>query len=208
MRLTHLAVFASLAALAACSDAPVTQAEPTDLYDMSNVTLITPDQYAAHGISATPTGTASTPDVQPMFIDQPCYLEPCDPEPYDPPEADADWWGGVFNESSCCSKAVRLHAKSDAHNNMDQTTLTVSFRLVGGQGTSGCYATPAQYATETQTKYGAPVNITIERYYTYPHSETKVWEVRSTHKFIANSGYVLPTGVRTASYPSGGTLCV
>lgn len=204
MRLTHLAVLASLAALAACSDAPITQAEAANPDPMSQVTLITPDQYAAHGISPTPTGTPSTLGTQPLLIEQPCYIEPCeDPEPYDPPEADADWWGGVFNESSCCTKAVRLHAKSDAHNNMDQTTLTVSFRSAGG-----CYATPSQFSSETQTKYGAPVNITIERYATYSAASQIVWETRSSHKFIANAGYVLPTGVRSATYPSGGKLCV
>lgn len=204
MRLTHLAVFASLAALAACSDAPITQSEAANPDHLSQVTIYTPDQYAAHGISATPTGIASTPDAQPLLIEEPCYFEPCpDPEPYDPPEADADWWGGVFNESSCCTKKVRLHAKSDAHNNMDQTTLTVSFRSAGG-----CYATPSQFSTETQTKYGAPVNITIERYATYSTASYIVWETKSSHKFIANYGYVLPTGVRSATYPSGGKLCV
>lgn len=202
MRLTHLAALASIAALAACSDAPITQA--ADVNDLSSVTIYTPDQYAAHGISATPSGIASTPDAQPLFADQICYIEPCEPEPYDPPEADADWWGGVFNEgSTCCTKSVRLHAKSDAHNNMDQTTLTVSFRSAGG-----CTATPTQFSSETQTKYGAPVNITIERYATYSAASQIVWQTSSSHKFIANVGYVLPTGVRSATYPSGGKLCV
>lgn len=206
MRSTHLAVLASLAALAACSDAPITQSEAANPDHMSQVTLITPDQYAARGISATPTGIPSTLGAQPLFIEQPCYMEPCpdpDPEPYDPPEADADWWGGVFNESGGGTKSVRLHAKSDAHNNMDQTTLTVSFRSAGG-----CYSTPSQFSSETRTKYGAPVNITIERYATYSAASQIVWETKSSHKFIANAGYVLPTGVRSATYPSGGKLCV
>lgn len=206
MRLTHLAVFASIATLAACSDAPITQSG-ADLNHMSQVTIYTPDQYAAHGIAALP---ASHPAAQgPSYLIQdPCQIDNPDScgggEPYNPPEADADWWGGVYNESgSCCTKSVRLHAKSDAHNNMDQTTLTVSFRSAGG-----CYATPTQFSSETQTKYGAPVNITIERFATYSAASQIVWETRSSHKFIANYGYVLPTGVRSATYPSGGKLCV
>lgn len=204
MRVTHLAVFASLAALAACSDAPITQSDAAPDH-LSQVTIYTPDQYAAHGIAPAP---AMDPAAQgPSYaIDGPCEIDnpdSCGGEPSDPPEADADWWGGVFNESSCCTKAVRLHAKSDAHNNMDQTTLTVSFRSAGG-----CYATPSQFSSETQTKYGAPVNITIERYATYSAASQIVWETKSSHKFIANYGYVLPTGVRSATYPSGGKLCV
>lgn len=211
MRLTHLAVLASLAALSACSDAPITQAEPTDLFDMSQVTILTPDQYAAHGISALPLSQPASQS--PLFlIDGPCEIDNPDScgggEPYNPPEADADWWGGVFNESSCCTKSVRLHAKSDAHNNMDNSILTVSFRSVGGQGSSGCYATPAQFASETKSAPGAPVHLVSERYASYANSMVFVWEVKSTHKFTANYGYVLPTGVRSATYPSGGKLCV
>jgi hypothetical protein len=204
MRLTHLAAIASLAALAACSDAPITQSEASPDH-LSQVTIYTPDEYAVHGISALPASPA--PQGPSFLIDDPCEIDNPDScgggEPYDPPEADADWWGGVFNESSCCTKKVRLHAKSDAHNNMDQTTLTVSFRSAGG-----CYATPSQFSSESQTKYGAPVNITIERYATYSAASQIVWETKSSHKFIANYGYVLPTGVRSATYPSGGKLCV
>lgn len=205
MRLTHLAVLASLAALAACSDAPITQSPAANPDHLSQVTILTPDQYAAHGIRALPASPITRGPS--LLIDGPCEVDnpdSCGGEPYDPPEADADWWGGVFNESgSCCTKSVRLHAKSDAHNNMDQTTLTVSFRSAGG-----CYATPSQFSSETQTKYGAPVNITIERYATYSAASQIVWETKSSHKFVANSGYVLPTGVRSATYPSGGKLCV
>ncbi len=206
MRLTHLAILASIATLAACSDAPITQAAAADPFDMSQVTILTPDQYAAHGISALPASpTTQTPA---FLIQDPCQIDnpdSCGGEPPPPPpEADADWWGGVFNESgSCCTKSVRLHAKSDAHNNMDQTTLTVSFRSAGG-----CSSTPTQFSSETQTKYGAPVNITIERYATYSAASQIVWQTSSSHKFIANVGYVLPTGVRSATYPSGGKLCV
>ncbi|HEX6371633.1 MAG TPA: hypothetical protein VF006_22120 [Longimicrobium sp.] len=205
MRFTHLAALAALATLAACSDAPITQAEATGMDHMSQVKLYTPDQYAAHGIASLP-ASRPAPAGPSFLIDNPCEIDnpdSCGGEPTPPPEADADWWGGVFNESSCCTKSVRLHAKSDAHNNMDQTTLTVSFRSAGG-----CYATPTQFSSETQTRYGAPVNITIERYATYSAASQIVWETRSSHKFIANAGYVLPTGVRTATYPSGGKLCV
>jgi hypothetical protein len=206
MRFTHLAALASLAALAACSDAPITQSEAANPDHMSQVTIYTPDQYAAHGIAPAPAMDPATQGPS-YVIGDPCEIDNPDScgggEPYNPPEADADWWGGVINESSCCTKSVRLHAKSDAHNNMDQTTLTVSFRSAGG-----CYATPSQFSSETQTKYGAPVNITIERYATYSAASQIVWETKSSHKFIANYGYVLPTGVRSATYPSGGKLCV
>lgn len=207
MRFTHLAAIASLAALAACSDAPITQAEAANSDHLSAVTILTPDQYAAHGIATLPASRRAAPQGPSFLIDDPCEIDnpdSCGGEPSPPPEADADWWGGVLNESgNCCTKSVRLHAKSDAHNNMDQTTLTVSFRSAGG-----CYATPTQFSSETQTKYGAPVNITIERYATYSAASQIVWETRSSHKFIANYGYVLPTGVRSATYPSGGKLCV
>jgi hypothetical protein len=212
MRLTHLAAFASLAALAACSDAPLTQPEAADLYDLSEVTLLTPEQYAAHGIASRPTTHPAT-ETPSFLIDGPCQIDVPDScggggDPPEPQEADVDFWGGVFNESTYYGKSVRLHAKSDAHNNMDQTTLTVSFRSVGGQGSYGCSATPAQFASETKTAYGAPVHVESERYASYATNMTFVWEVKSSHKFIANYGYVLPNGVRTYTFGSGGRLCV
>ncbi|HEX6913384.1 MAG TPA: hypothetical protein VF142_23465 [Longimicrobium sp.] len=205
MRSTHLAAVASLAALAACSDAPLTQPEARDAYDLSKVTLLTPEQYAAHGIAP----RVITQDGPSMVIQplEPCYEEPCgDPEPYDPPEADVDFWGGVFNESTYYGKAVRLHAKSDAHNNMDQTVLSVSFRSVGGQ--YGCSATPAQFSSDYKVAYGAPVHVEAERYASYATNMTFIWEVKSSHSFTANYGYVLPNGRRSYTFGSGGRLCV
>jgi hypothetical protein len=211
MRLIHLATLASIAALAACSDTPITQAEATtDLYDLSQVTLLTPGDYAAHGIAATPSPEIiQAQGAQPMFVEQPCYFEPCpDPEPYDPPVAAVDFWGGVFNESVSYEKRARLHAKSDAHNNMDQTILTISYRSVGGQGPYGCSATPAQFDSDYLVSYGAPVHVQGERYASYANTMTFVWEVKSSHKFIANAGYVLPNGVRTYTFGSGGKRCI
>lgn len=206
MRLIHLAAFASLAALAACSDAPVTQSEARDPFDMSQVKLLTPDQYAAHGIATLPASQSPS-----FLIDGPCQVD--DPtscggggEPYTPPEADVDFWGGVFNESNYAGKQVRLHAKSDAHNNMDQTVLSVSFRSVGGQ--YGCSATPAQFTSDYKVAYGAPVHVESERYASYASSMTFIWEVKSSHSFTANVGYVLPNGRRSYTFGSGGRLCV
>ena len=211
MRSTHLALCASLAALAACSDSPVTQPEARDAYDMSAVTVLTPDQYAAHGIAPLPASRA--PRAPSFLIQDPCRIDDPDScggggEPPEPQVANVDFWGGVFNESSYYGKSVRLHAKSDAHNNMDQTTLTVSFRSVGGQGSYGCSATPAQFASETKVAYGAPVHVESERYASYATTMTFVWEVKSSHKFTANYGYVLPNGNRTYTFGSGGRLCV
>ena len=207
MRLTHLAMFASLAALAACSDAPITQSEARDAYDLSKVTLLTPEQYAAHGIATLP--ASRIPSQRPSFlIDGPCQVDnpdSCgggDPEPYVPPTARVDYWGGVFNESTYYGKSVRLHAKSDAHNNMDQTVLTISYRSVGG-----CSATPAQFDSDYLVANGAPVHVQGERYASYPYSMTFRWEVKSTHKFTANLGYVLPNGYRTYTWGSGGRVC-
>ncbi|HEU0298718.1 MAG TPA: hypothetical protein VFR37_04670 [Longimicrobium sp.] len=204
MRLTHLAVLASIAALSACSDEPITQAEPTDPYDMSQVTVLKPEDYAAHGIAATPPEGMQPQGIQPLFAEQPCYIEPCpDPEPPAPQVAYVDFWGGVFNESNAYGKNVRLHAKSDAHNNMDQTTLSISYRSVGG-----CSATPAQFDSDYMVVNGAPIHVQGERYASYPYSMTFRWEVKSTHKFTANLGYVLPNGYRTYTWGSGGKLCV
>ncbi|HEX2079950.1 MAG TPA: hypothetical protein VHG08_19690 [Longimicrobium sp.] len=203
MRFTYLAAVASLATLAACGDAPITQAEPTDAFDMSKVTLITPDQYAARGISPTPT-TPSALGATPLFAEEPCYIEPCpEPDPTPPPVAYVDFWGGVFNESVAGEKRARLHAKSDAHNNMDQTILSISYRSVGG-----CSATPAQFDSDYKVAYGAPVHVVGERYFAYATTSFIRWEVKSTHKFTANAGYVLPNGYRTYTWGSGGRVCI
>lgn len=206
MRFIHLAAVASLAALAACSDAPITQAEDRDLYDMSQVTVLKPEQYADHGVTP-----RAIPQNGPSLVREPlepCYIEPCEPEPEEPQIAYVDFWGGVFDESTYYGKNVRLHAKSDAHNNMDQTILTVSYRSVGGSGPYGCYATPAEFDSDYLVEYGAPVHVEGERYASYANTMTFVWEVQSSHKFTANYGYVLENGYRTYTFGSGGRICV
>jgi hypothetical protein len=208
MRFRYLAVVAAVSGLAACSDSPITQAEssPSDLYDLSDVRILKPEQYAAHGVQPL------APSKSPSFLiepREPCYFpEDCPPDEPEYGIAEVDFWGGVFDESDYWGKNVRLHAKSDSHNNMYETVVDISYRSVGGQGPYGCNATPAQFDSDHLVAYGSPINVTGERYSSYPYSMTFVWEVQSNHTFTANYGYLVEGYARTYSWPSGGRLCV
>jgi hypothetical protein len=207
MRLTHLAVFASITALAACSDAPVTQAEPTD--PLAGLTILTPDQYAANGITATPMPQITASGTQPMSIEQPCYVEPCpDPEPPPPPpQAHLDYFTSSTKTNNGTNKTIELWTYQQAHNNMDYMILDARYKVVSAQDWKGCGATPNQFSSDYKTVNGAPTELTGSRFASYPSYLAHVWRIDVKHTFKANSGYVVYGAYNSRTFSSYHQAC-
>jgi hypothetical protein len=202
MRLSPLVLAASLLGLAACQDSPVMQATPSDaVNDLSKVTILKPEQYAANGIKPLPRA------VKPLTIERdPCvpWYEGC--EPYEPPPpqyASIDYYTHVYNESSAYNKQVRLHSRSESHANVYLTTLSVSYRSVGG-----CTGTPGQFDSDYFSGYGTPQYFLGERYATYSWGMSFKWAVYAQHYFKASPGYYITGYSNTVNFPTNNTLCV
>lgn len=204
MRWTHLAACASVAALAACSDAPLTPAGPRDLYDLSQVTFLTPDQYAAHGIQE------PVRPVGPSLVEQP--LEPCydncpQPEPEPPPRAYLDYFTSNDVTNNGTVKTSTMWTYSQAHNNMESMVLRVSFQSVGAQGWKGCGATPAEFDNDYQVAFGSPRELRSSQAAQYPSSAAFVWRIKADHTFTAQYGYVVYGTSRSRTFYSANTTC-
>lgn len=202
MRLRHLILSASLLGLAACQDSPVMEATPSDaVNDLSKVTILKPEQYAAHGIKPLPR------PVKPlMIIRERCdpWYEGCDPgdPPPEPQYASIDYYTHVYDESYY-SKQVRLHSKSESHANVNFTSLSISYRSVGG-----CSGTPGQFDTDYFSGYGTPQNFVGERYASYSWGMTFKWAVYANHYFQASSGYYITGYSSTVNFPTNHVRCV
>lgn len=209
MRLNHLAVFASVAALAACSDAPLTQAEPTDPYDISQVTILKPEQYAANGITATPAPQSGRGAGPSMLIqpEEPCYENCPVPEPQPPPRAYLDYFTSSTKTNNGTQKTLELWTYQQAHNNMESMVLRASYQVVGAQEWKGCGATPGQFDSDYKVAFGAPTELTGSRWASYPSHAAFVWRISVNHTFTAQYGYVVYGTARSKTFPSGHTVC-
>ena len=211
MRLTHVFLFASQAALAACQDSTVTQAEPesADLYDMSMVTIVTPDRYAEYGISE------PTPPQGPRKLidpEEPCYLpeDPCGGEvepPPPPPRAALDYFTSNDVTNYAGTKTSKMWTYSQAHTNMESMVLRVSYQSVGAQGWKGCGATPAQFQTDYQVAFGSPKELKSSLTTIYPSTAAFVWRIKVDHTFTANYGYTVDGSNRSRTFYSANTTC-
>lgn len=209
MRKLYLAVVAT-AALAACQDAPTTTPAAADLYDMSKVTVLTPAQRAEKGIAQpsfqAPAGRASLA-LQPC-IQYPDYYEPCGPiEPVEKPIAYYDYYTHIDTYGNGYSKWVDMWAYAQGHENIASLVLTISYRSVGGQGPSGCSATPAQFDSDYFTASGSPSDLRGSRYASYDAGMTFVWETYSTQKFTAVYGYSIDGYNRILTLPASHRVC-
>lgn len=210
MRLTHLAVFASITALAACSDEPITQAPPTDL--LAGVTILTPDQYAANGITATPmprTMPQAAPEAAtPSLVEQPCYDPECPVEPPPPPpRAYLDYFTSSTKTNNGSVKTIELWTYQQAHNNMTSMVLDAKYKVVSAQDWKGCGATPNQFSSDYKTIYGAPTELTGSRFASYPSYLAHVWRIDVKHTFTANPGYVVYAGYNSRTFTSYHQAC-
>lgn len=206
MRLNHLALFAAVAALAACSDAPVTQPEANDPFDLSEVTILKPEQYAAHGITTTPTPQHREPV---MAIDpvEPCYENcPVEPPP-PPPQARLDYFTSSTKSNYNGIKTIQLWTYQQAHNNMESMVLRASYQVVGAQEWKGCGATPAQFDSDYKVAFGAPTELTASRTAQYGSSAAFVWRIKVDHTFTAQYGYVVYGTARSKTFYSSHTAC-
>ncbi len=211
MRLTHLAVFAAITTLAACSDEPVTQAEPKD--DLANVTILTPEQYAANGVTATPVPQGrGASGVEPSFLAaaEPCYDPYCpEPEPAPPPpRAYLDYFTSSTKTNNYTNKTIELWTYQQAHNNMESMILDAKYRVVSAQDWKGCGATPDQlFASDYKVAYGAPTELTSSRFASYPSYLAHVWRIDVKHTFTANAGYVVYGSYRSRTFGSYHQAC-
>lgn len=205
MRLNHLALFAAVAALAACSDAPVTQAEANDPFDLSEVTILKPEQYAAHGITTTPTPQHRAP----LAVIEPCYPgDPCETEPPPPPPtAYLDYFTSSTKSNNGITKTIQLWTYQQAHNNMESMVLRASYQVVGAQEWKGCGATPAQFDSDYKVAFGAPTELTASRTASYGSSAAFVWRIKVDHTFTAQYGYVVYGTARSKTFYSSHTAC-
>jgi hypothetical protein len=208
MRLTHLALCASIAALGACSDAPVTQPEATaDAYSMAGVTVMTPADYAARGLAlpAMPSPMRPALLIQPL---EPCYDYNCPPEePTTLPIARIDYFSSSTKEYEGSNKKLTLWSKQEAHNNMESMVLRATYYSVGAQEWKGCGATPAQFSSDYLVKLGAPTRIDAFRTMTYSQYSAFVWRIKVDHTWTANYGWSIDGYNRQRTYPSGHTVC-
>ena len=206
MRLTRFAVLASLAALAACQDAPVTSVDPSEagLYDLSKVTILKPDQYAAHGITQ-----PALPKQPSMLIapEEPCYDVCPEPEPYTPPRAYLDYYTSSTKTNNGYNKTIELWSYSQAHNNMESMVLRLSYQSVGAQGWKGCGATPAQFDSDYLVAFGSPKELRGSRYASYSSGMAFVWRITGQHTFTAQYGYVVYGYDRSRTFSSSHTAC-
>lgn len=199
MRFRHLTLAASLVALAACQDSPVMEAGPVE-NDFSKVTILKPEQYAAHGIASLPRTAAPSMVIGPCEIDNP---DSCGGDPPEPQYAYFDYYTHVYNESDYWSKNVRLHSKSDSHANVSETVLEVSYRSVGG-----CWGTPGEFDYDYLWGSGTPVYLVGERYASYSYGMTFKWGVNAWHTFTASPGYYITGYYTSYTFPTSHEDCV
>lgn len=208
MRFTPLAALAALATLAACSDAPLTQADPA-ADPSSQIVFLEPSQYAANGITPTPMperdGRAPSMLVQPV---EPCYDPYCpEPEPEPLPQARLDYFTSSTKTNNGTEKTIELWTYQQAHNNMDYMTLKASYQYVNAQEWKGCGATPYQYSSDSKIAYGAPTELTGSRFQRYPSFTAFVWRIKVDHFFKANPGYVVYGTANSRTFGSSHTAC-
>ena len=206
MRFAHLSLCASLAALAACSDAPVTPEAAPDPYDMSDVRVLTPADYTARNLPLPdmPSPTRPSMLIQPL---EPCYDNCPTPEPTTLPIARIDYYSSSTKEYEGSNKKLTLWSKQEAHNNMESMVLRASYQSVGAQEWKGCGATPAQFSSDYLVKLGAPTRIDAFRTMVYSPYSAFVWRIKVDHTWTAQYGWSIDGYNRSRTYGSSHTVC-
>ena len=205
MRLKVLALIASVSALAACQDTATAPADASaDLHDMSRVTVLTPAERDARGI-AQPSfkGPGKPAALLACRID-----EPCEPrEPVEKPVAYYDYYTHIDTYGDGYSKWVDMWAYAQGHEHIANLTLSISYRSVGGQGPSGCSATPAEFDNDYFSQAGSPSDLRGSRYASYSAGMTWVWETYSVQVFTAEYGWSIDGYNRVRSLPASHRVC-
>lgn len=200
LRTTALTLAA--AALAACQDSPV--ASRGSLYDLSAV-KITAGTGARPNIEAHRQRQAR--EAAPRLICDPDYG--CQPRPR--PMATFDYGSYAEPSISGSTKSVHLVSWSDNYLHISNMVVSASFKSVGGTGSQGCNATPAQFATASTSGIGSVWDdhrtLWVERTATYASSGTFVWQVDGTHTFVADLGYSVDGYYRSGDFYSTARTC-
>jgi hypothetical protein len=205
MRLSHLTLCGSLAALAACADAPVTQPEARGGSDMADVTVLTHEQYAGYEMALPAGPQRPAMVIQPI---EPCYDYCPPPEPTTLPIARVDYFTSSTKAYDAAgNKQLTLWSYQEAHNDMESMVMRASYQSVGAQEWKGCGATPGQFSSDYKVALGAPKRIDASRTMVYFPYSAFVWRIKVDHTFTANYGWSIDGYNRSRTYGSSHTVC-